>query len=250
MPTLDYFLSSDLMEPADAADHYTEQLVRLPNLSIYYEPVRIDTVTVSREELGIRPDACVFWCGQSIYKYLPQFDHVFARIALQVRNSQFIFIRYSGGQPINKLFEDRLKRAFAAMGLKAADHCVYVTHLSLNKFVAVFGLCDIFLDSIGWSGGNTTLESLQHDLPIVTLTGSLMRGRHSAAILQMLGISETIVESVDDYISVAASLAQDHTRRMAIKAKIASSKHKIYRDHSCISALEEFIERVARGPRL
>ena len=39
-PTLDYYLSSDLMEPPDGAQHYTEQLVRLPNLSIYYEPPR------------------------------------------------------------------------------------------------------------------------------------------------------------------------------------------------------------------
>src|ERR1700733_977191 len=34
MPTVDYFLSSDLMEPLEAAEHYTEQLVRLPNLSL------------------------------------------------------------------------------------------------------------------------------------------------------------------------------------------------------------------------
>ena len=31
-PTLDYYLSSDLMEPPDGAQHYTERLVRLPNL--------------------------------------------------------------------------------------------------------------------------------------------------------------------------------------------------------------------------
>ena len=30
-PTLDYYLSSDLMEPPDGAQHYTERLVRLPN---------------------------------------------------------------------------------------------------------------------------------------------------------------------------------------------------------------------------
>ena len=31
LPTIDYFLSSDLMEPPDADDHYTEKLIRLPN---------------------------------------------------------------------------------------------------------------------------------------------------------------------------------------------------------------------------
>ena len=33
-PTLDYYLSSELMEPSDGQSHYTERLVRLPNLSI------------------------------------------------------------------------------------------------------------------------------------------------------------------------------------------------------------------------
>ncbi len=32
LPEIDYFLSSDLMEPPDADAHYTEHLVRLPNL--------------------------------------------------------------------------------------------------------------------------------------------------------------------------------------------------------------------------
>ncbi|NBD15478.1 MAG: tetratricopeptide repeat protein, partial [Cyanobacteria bacterium] len=36
LPTIDYYLSSDLMEPENAQEHYTEQLVRLPNLSISY----------------------------------------------------------------------------------------------------------------------------------------------------------------------------------------------------------------------
>ena len=47
MPTLDYFLSSDLMEPPDAEQHYTEKLVRLPNLSIYYEPIKTDNIAMT-----------------------------------------------------------------------------------------------------------------------------------------------------------------------------------------------------------
>ena len=54
LPTMDYFLSSDLMEPPDADAFYTEKLVRLPNLSIYYEPVDTEPVEVTREELGLR----------------------------------------------------------------------------------------------------------------------------------------------------------------------------------------------------
>src|SRR5262249_8815708 len=80
-PTLDYGLSSELMEPPEAQDHYTERLVRLPNLSIYYEPLDLDPVSLSRADLGLGSTATVYWCGQSLYKYLPEFDVVFPLIA-------------------------------------------------------------------------------------------------------------------------------------------------------------------------
>src|SRR5258708_7437930 len=91
-PTIDYFISSDLMEPADAAAHYSEQLIRLPNLSTYYEPADVPSIRIDRAELGLRADAVVYWCCQSLPKYLPQFDCVFARIAAEVPDCQFTFI--------------------------------------------------------------------------------------------------------------------------------------------------------------
>ena len=93
-PTIDYFISSDLMEPADAADHYSERLIRLPNLSIYYEPAEVPPVAIDRAQLGLRASAVVYWCCQSLPKYLPQFDEVFARIAVEVPDCQFTFIEF------------------------------------------------------------------------------------------------------------------------------------------------------------
>jgi protein O-GlcNAc transferase len=248
MTTLDCFFSSDRMEPPDAAGHYTEELVRLPNLSIYYEPVDVGPVAMTRAELGLRSDAAVFWCGQSVFKYLPQYDAVFARIAKEAGNCQFVFLRHSGGPPVNALFQKRLDRAFADVGLKAADHCVFLTRLSQSQFVAAMGQCDMFLDSIGWSGCNSALESLAHDLPIVTLRGELMRGRHSAAILEMMGVEDTIADTIDDYVAIAARLASDRQARGALSRRIADNKHKLYRDRACVSALEDFLDRAARGP--
>lgn len=248
LPTLDYFLSSDLMEPPDAAEHYTERLVRLPNLSIYYEPVAAEAVALTRQELGLRADAPTFWCGQSLFKYLPQFDDVFPRIAKQAPNSQFAFLHHHNVPRVTKTFQSRLERAFADHGLKASDHCVVLRRLSQSEFVAAMGLCDVFLDSIGWSGCNTALESLPNDLPIVTVPGALMRGRHSAAILQMMGVTETIASTVDEYVAIAARLADAPQERQALSRRIAESKQRVYRDRACITALEDFLDRVARQP--
>jgi len=60
---LDYFLSRDLMEPPDGKDHYTEKLVRLPNLSVYLEPVDPPAMRRARRDFGLRASATVYWCG-------------------------------------------------------------------------------------------------------------------------------------------------------------------------------------------
>lgn len=246
MPTLDYFLSSDLMEPADADTHYTEKLVRLPNLSVYYEPVNVEPVPLSRGEIGLRENSAAFWCGQSLFKYLPQYDEVFARIAKQIGDAQFVFLRHHGASTIEALFRTRLERAFAAHGLKSSDYCIFLDRMSVSKFVAASALCDVFLDSLGWSGCNSALESLQQDTPIVTMRGALMRGQHSAAILQMLEIPETIASTVDEFIAIATRLTRDPQERQTIKARIAANKHRLYRDRACITALEDFLEASVR----
>jgi len=73
-----------------------------------------------------------------------------------------------------------------------------------------------------------------------------MRGRHSMAILKMMGIDETITETVDDYVSTAIRLGWDLAWRTAVKNRISENKHQVYRDATCISALQTFLNSVAR----
>jgi len=247
LPTMDYFLSSDLMEPPDADAFYTEKLVRLPNLSIYYEPIERESVEVTREDLGLRPGATVFWSGQSLFKYLPQYDEAFVRIAREVGDCQFVFLRHFGAPKITAIIQERLERAFAAAGMRAGDHCVFLSRLSQSKFVAAAGLSDVFLDSIGWSGCNSALECLAQALPLVTFEGKTMRGRHCAAILRMLDVPETIATTMEDYVTIAARLGQDKQYRQTISARMAANRDKVYRDRAPVTALEDFIEQSVRG---
>ena len=243
-PTLDYFLSSDLMEPSDAQQHYCEKLIRLPNLSVYCEPTEPPVLASERAAFGMRPSACIYWCALALFKYLPQHDSVFPRIAREVGDCQFVFIEIPG---VTDLFRLRLERAFGQFGLRAEDHCLILPRLERERYLAAAGLSDVFLDSIGWSGCNTTLDALVYDLPIVTLRGDLMRGRHSAAMLDMMGMTATVCESIEEYVELAVGLARDRAWRAEVKRTIAGGKHTIYRDRICIAALEEFLDRVARS---
>jgi predicted O-linked N-acetylglucosamine transferase (SPINDLY family) len=247
LSTVDYFLSSDLMEPPDAQACYTEKLVRLPNLSIYYEPVAAEPVSVTREGLGLRAGATAFWSAQSLFKYLPQYDDVFVRIAQAVGDCQFVFLRHFGAPRVTQLVRERLERAFSAAGMRAEHHCVFLNRMSQSQFAAAAGLCDVFLDSIGWSGCNSALECLPQALPIVTFEGPTMRGRHSAAILRMIDVTDTIAATVDDYVAIATRLGQDTQFRQTMSSRMAENRHRLYEDRAPVTALENFLEGAVRG---
>jgi protein O-GlcNAc transferase len=245
-PTIDHFLSGELIEPPGADEHYCERLVRLPNIAFHYEPLDLPPATVTRAELGLRSTATAYWCAQSLFKYLPQHDEVFPRIAREVADCQFAFIRHSSRAVMEVLLR-RLDRAFAAHGLKAGDHCVFLAPMGMAKFSAASAQCDAMLDSLEWSGGNTTLEALAQNLPVVTFEGALMRGRVSAGILRMMGMPETVAATIDDYVALAVRMAKDPAWRSEIKERVARDRGRLYRDRTCIAALENFLARAVGG---
>jgi predicted O-linked N-acetylglucosamine transferase (SPINDLY family)/glycosyltransferase involved in cell wall biosynthesis len=241
MPTIDYYLSSDLMEPDNANEHYTEKLVRLPNLSIHYTPLPVVTQRQTKQDIGIENDRVMFWCCQSLYKYLPQHDDIFPRIAKAVGECKFVFIEYIQGNYVTERFKERLRVAFAEFDLDYRDYCLFLPRLEAAVFAGVAAIADVLLDSIGWSGCNSTLESIAHDIPVVTLAGELMRGRHTAAILKMMDIQETIATNKEDYINIAARLGREPQYRQEMARQIANNKYKLYGDLQPIVALENFL---------
>ena len=246
LPTIDYFLGSELMEPEEGAAHYTETLVRLPNLGIAYEPPPVaDTPLPDRAEFGIRADAVAFLCCQSIFKYLPQYDSIFPRIAAAVGGAQFVFFADKSDM-MTAQFRRRLERAFAEQGLAADRHVLILPRLPPERFRQVNALCDVFLDSIGYSGFITTLESLSVPLPIVTKPASMMRGRQSYGILKMLDMAETVAASLDEYVAISVALAKDAAWRNALRANIVANRDRVYRDPAPVRALEDWLEAVVR----
>jgi len=245
LPTMDWFLTSDLMEPAGEAARYSERVYRLPNLGIGYPPLDIPALPADFAALGIPDGAPLILCCQYLAKYLPQYDPLLARIAARVPGAKLAFIQ-SHMPALRAIMADRLTAAFAAEGLRAEDHVVFLPYLKPGAYAALNARADVYLDSIGWSGGNTTLEAVAAGLPVVTLPGPFMRGRHTAAILRHIGVPETIAADENEYVAIAARLGTDPVWRAAISARVAAGCPRITEDTAPLRALEDFLEAVAR----
>jgi protein O-GlcNAc transferase len=246
LPTIDYYLSSERMETHEADGHYTEQLVRLSNLSAFYIPTAASAAPVDRAAFGLKANSILYHCCQSLFKFLPQYDSVFPLIARQVENCQFLFSSHPKSALVSKKFRLRIKKEFSKFNLNVEDYVVFLPFLDRDQYNSLYALSDVFLDPIGWSGCNTAFEAIGWNLPIVTLPRFLMRSREASAILNMIGLSETVVADIDEYVAVSVKLGQNSTFREQLSQKIAGNKYLAYRDKACIIALENFLERVVK----
>ena len=246
LPSIDYYLSSDLMEPDDAAAHYSETLVRLPNLALNYTPPPLPARPLTRADLGLRDDAFVYLNSQSLFKNLPQHDDIYPRIAREVPHAQFVFIAHSR-PAVTERFRHRLACAFDAHGLPADRFCHFTRRLDFQGFLSLNLASDALLDTLEWSGGKTTLEALGCGLPVVTCPGRFMRGRHAFAMLRMMGIARTVAADKDGYVRVAVELAHDPGLLAEMRSRVAERRSRLYGDSRFIEALEDFYTGVVSG---
>jgi protein O-GlcNAc transferase len=239
LPTMDYYLSSDLMEPENAQEHYSETLIRLPNIALVYKKPDLPKHPKSRKEFGIKEKAFVYLISQSLFKCLPQYDSIYPRIAQKVPNAQFVFL-YNPSPKVTQQFKDRLSKAFQAHQLNFSEFCLFQPRLYFEDFLSLNLASDVLLDTPGWSGGKTTIEGISCGLPVVTYPGNLMRLRHTYAMLIMMGVTETIAENEKDYIEIASSLGRDKELYLELKRKMKDNQDKLFNDRTLIRALENF----------
>jgi protein O-GlcNAc transferase len=79
-PYIDYFLSSELLETADADSHYSERLVRLPLLATYFERPGAGSGPSASNLIPPASRPHTYVCPQTLFKFHPDFDEILAGI--------------------------------------------------------------------------------------------------------------------------------------------------------------------------
>jgi Fe-S-cluster containining protein len=226
LPTIDYYLSSEGMEPSDGDDHYTEKLVRLPGSGVCYLREDGGSTVLEKRDFGIEGPLIVN--VQVPSKFDPQWDHLYRSI-----NDATV-------QPI--LFVDRPgqdRRVTKDRMLKAGIRAKYVPHLSPADYRGLLKIADVVLDSPGWNGGITTIHALDLGRPVVTLRTELRRGRQSACFLELTGAPGLIAPSESDYVDLASNPDRLH------EASRPMDSGALYDDRGAVLALEQFMREIS-----
>ena len=243
--TIDAFFTCSVMEPDDAVQHYTERLAALSGIGTdYARPAMPDDAIRSR--LGLPLDVPLFLCAQSLFKIHPETDALFARVLGAAPSARLVM--FEGRHPA--LTAKFLARAAAALGRAGAgggERLIMLPQCGHDDYMRINGVCDAMLDTLRWSGGNTSLDALAAGLPIVTLPGRFMRGRQSAGMLASAGLDEFVARDEDDYVRIAAQLASDRDSRAAQTNRIHESAAKLFGDPAPVREFADELERLVRN---
>ena len=244
-PEIDWFISCADMEPPDAQRHYSERLALLPGLGTRYAMPRA-TPGRGRADFGLPEDRTLYLMPQSLFKIHPDNDDLVAGVL--ERDPQGVVVVFaSHHENLTQAYAARLGRALEARGMDIHERaCFLAPFLPHGEYLRLNELCDVMLDTLHWSGGNTSLDALATGLPIVTLPGQLMRGRQSQAMLRTLGLDELVASDVEAYVETAVRLGRDPAARARLAQVIAVRRGELFEREEPVRALEAFLERAAR----
>jgi protein O-GlcNAc transferase len=242
-PTIDYYLSAAAMEPANAAAQYSERLILLPGIGTQYAPPDVPA-DADRARFALPEGKLLLLCPQSLFKVHPDNDSLLAGVLAATRDTMLVL--FEGRHPaLTDRFMRRLEAAFAAQGVAIRERAIVLPGLAHPDYLRVNRVCDAMLDTLHWSGGNTSLDALACGLPIVTFPGALMRGRQTAGMLAVIGVTDLIAADRDDYLRIACRLAADPAWRGEMRARIAGAQARLFDDPAPIERLQAFLQEVA-----
>jgi predicted O-linked N-acetylglucosamine transferase (SPINDLY family) len=231
LATMDLFFSGELIEPPQAEAHYRERLVRLPGTgacTAAAAPVAEPLPPAWQEELEQRTGPRIL-VPQTPYKFAPGFDAVLARIVKAVGPCTLFIPRVADWGPAYDALAARLRGVFREHGADLSAVLKFIPWLPAPQFNTLLDEADVLLDCTSFSGYTTAWVAAQRGAPMVTLEGPFLRQRLAAGLHRKLGITDTVVDSEDAYVRVAAAVALEgrdspagRARRQALRAAAPS----------------------------
>ncbi len=202
LPTMDYLVTDALHTPVGTPQRYTERVLRLPDTRLCYRPTRpLPTLSPSpAAERGF----VTFGCFNRLNKLGPEVVATWSEILSRVPRSRLVL----------KATAFEAEETRAVVRRRFERHGIDPRRLDLKPYSAEvemmreYAEIDVVLDPFPYNGCTTTCDALVMGVPVVTLPGTTLPGRHGVALLTACGLAGNVAQSRDEYIEFAVRAAR------------------------------------------
>jgi protein O-GlcNAc transferase len=240
LPSMNWYLSGELLEGPGADAHYREKLIRMPGTGVCTELTTVEAQHWNgpdRQENVVRFALC-----QQPIKFDPADDALLARIAKHAGPCEFWLVSPHTLQWVAVKLRERLAAAFRKEGLDPDAYLRVTPWLPREQFAGFLDDMDIYLDCPNFSGYTTAWQAIHRGMPIVTYEGEYLRQRLAAGLLRQIGITDGIATSRDQYVQIATEWAKECRQSelwAARREQLRRAAPKADGNRSAVRALEQ-----------
>ena len=234
--TIDYFLTSKLIESEGSEKNFSEKLLYADYLPMYYYLPDIKN-KFQKSELSKNN---IYSCPQTLFKIHPNFDEIIAKIQKEDRKAKLYFIK-----DLNKTYYKKLLNRFKKNKKIDLERIEFLDGLSWENYINHCGQASVLLDPIYFGAGNSFYESMFYGTPTVSKPTIYTKSRLVLGAYKQMQIEDApIVNSEDEYVKKAVEIA-NHKNLYDLKSYYAEkAKANLYENRNIIPNLEKIFKEI------
>jgi FkbM family methyltransferase len=206
LPTIDYWITDQVLHPDDTEEKTSETIWRLPRCYVGYEP--LENAPKITELPSKKTGIFTFSSFNNLRKLTPETFALWIEILKAVPNSRLV-LKCASSDVFSPLITEKIQTPFVEQGIDPKRIFLYGGFAADEDHLNLYNQVDLHLDSIPYTGCTTTCEALWMGVPTLTLAGTRKMERMSASILHSVGLDDCIAHSAVEYVQRAIALAKN-----------------------------------------
>jgi len=204
----------------------TDNVADLPDADVFQieRPLRMSgSIIPIRQIAGPRAESrpfganVVFGAFVSLHKMSPRCLRAWKSVLDRVPDSILLFSpSFEWQQP---LYRSRVAHFGIEPGRVAFVARTFDDATDRERYCAI----DVMLDTFPYTGGDSAACAMAEGVPLVTLCGRRHPERVATSVLTHLGITDTIAQTMEEYVELAVRLALDRRWRTDVAARIRAA---------------------------
>jgi predicted O-linked N-acetylglucosamine transferase (SPINDLY family) len=241
LASVDWKMTDRIADRPEGAVALRERALPLDVCVLPLRPYAAAAAAFTRAAAGIDDDAVVCAEFVSARKLSPRCVALWRRVLDAVPAARLMF------SPARDDDRAALTRRLVGLGIAPARFAFVPNEPATRP--ARYALADLALDTLPYTGGDTTAAALAAGVPVVTRIGDRQAERMTASILIHAGLPELVAADDDAYVALAVRVATDAAWRAALRDRIRAaftsgaltdpSRYAAALERACVRALGE-----------
>ena len=217
---IDGIIADAVVVPSGDERYFHERVLRLPRCYQVTDDKRALPPRQSRAALGLADNALVLVCFNQAYKLTRTFFGVWIDVLREVPDALlWLYIPAP-------LARTHLRTEAVRAGVDP-DRIRFATKVSPDEHIARLRCADLALDVLPYGSHTTGSDALAAGVPMLSCRGTTFAGRVGETLLNAVGLSELVTESLDAYRAKLLMLARDRERLRFYKDYLQRERRRL-----------------------